>query len=127
MKLSGRSKENRAGIDERLIEISDMAIQITKIDFGIPSTGGFRTAEKQNELFADGKSKADGYNKKSYHQTGKALDFYAYVDGRASWEHHHLTYVATAFLQSASILGYKLEWGGNFRSFLDMPHVQIKD
>ena len=103
-----------------------MAIQITKIDIGIPSTCGFRTAEKQNELFTDGKSKADGYNKKSYHQTGKALDFYAYVDGRASWEPHHLTYVATAFLQSASILGYKLEWGGLW-NYLDMPHVQIKD
>lgn len=124
-KLSDKSKQRREGIDPRLIEISDLAIQISVIDFGIPADGGLRLAERQNELFEDGKSKADGYEKLSEHQSGNALDFYAYIDGAASWEPEHLAMVAAAFLQAAAMLGYKLKWGGLWKSFKDMPHVQL--
>lgn len=124
-KFSERSKQNMAGVDPRLIRIAEMAIEITRVDFGIPSDGGIRTAARQNELFKAGKSKLDGYNKKSEHQSGKALDFYAFVNGKASWEKEHLSQVAAAFLQSASMLGIKLNWGGLWKSFVDMPHVQL--
>lgn len=123
--FSERSLERMEGVDPRLKEIAKHAITISKIDFGIPQDGGLRTAERQAELFADGKSKADGVKKKSRHQSGMALDVYAYVEGKASWEKEHLAMVAAAMLQSASILGYKLEWGGLWRSFVDMPHFQI--
>ena len=131
-RLSKRSKQRRDGIDPRLIEISDLAIKITKIDFGIPTDGGVRKTSRQNVLFKAGKSKADGYLKLSKHQPaddgyGKALDFYAYVDGKASWNHYHLAMVATAFLQAASMLGYSLKWGGLWKSFIDMPHVELGD
>ena len=124
-KLSDKSKQRRAGVDPRLIEISDLAIQISVIDFGIPGDGGLRLAERQNELFKNGKSKADGYDKLSEHQSGNALDFYAYVDGAASWKPEHLAIVAAAFLQASAMLGYKLKWGGLWKSFKDMPHVQL--
>lgn len=135
-KLSDKSKQRREGIDRRLIEISDLAIQITKIDFGVPADGGIRTAERQFELFQKKVSKVDGYDKKSYHQTGKALDFYAYIFGRASWEPEHLAMVAVAHLQAASMLGYKIEWGGLWSSKKeingipygwDMAHIQLVD
>lgn len=125
--LSEKSKRRREGADPRLIEISDLAIQITVVDFGHPADAGKRTAERQNELYLDGKSKADGYNKLSRHQSGKALDFYAFVDGKASWDTEHLAMVAAAFLQAASILGYKLRWGGLWKSFKDYPHVELMD
>lgn len=114
-----------ARVDLRLIEIARRAITISKIDFGIPSTGGFRTAEQQNKLFKDGKSKADGYIKLSNHQIGAALDFYAYVDGKASWAPEHLAQIAAAFLQAAIDLRYTIHWGGLFRSFTDMPHIEL--
>lgn len=142
-KLSNKSKQRREGVDPRLIKICDLAIQISVIDFGIPGDGGRRMAERQNELFKDGKSKADGYKNLSNHQPaddgyGKALDFYAYVDGAASWDHAHLAMVAVAFFQAASKLGYKIEWGGLWKrkkpKFVngipygwDMPHIQIID
>lgn len=125
--LSKKSKQRREGVDPRLIEISDLAIQITVIDFGHPADAGKRTAERQNELYLDGKSKADGYDKLSRHQSGKALDFYAFVDGKDSWDTEHLAMVAAAFLQAASILGYKLKWGGLWKSFKDYPHVELVD
>tara|TARA_R110000851_G_scaffold265570_6_gene418084 strand:- start:2847 stop:3233 length:387 start_codon:yes stop_codon:yes gene_type:complete len=126
-KLSRRSKANRAGVDQKLIDICDRALAISTIDFGIPSSGGIRTAAEQLALFKDSKSLCDGVDKKSKHQSGRALDFYAYVDGMASWDEAHLTTVAAAFLQAASELGYQLKWGGHWTSFRDMPHVQLYD
>ena len=134
--LSNNSKNNRVGVDPRLIEISDLAIQISLIDFGHGRDAGLRPDERQNELFEAGKSKADGYIKRGKHQAaddglGKALDFYAFIDGKASWEREHLAMVACAFLQAASILGYKIKWGGLWKSEAhdfygwDMPHFQL--
>lgn len=129
-KLSTKSKQHREGIDPSLIEISDLAIQLTLVDFGHPASGGFRTETEQRELYTAGSSKCDGLVKKSYHQTGRALDFYAYVDGAASWKEDHLAMVACAFLQAASILGYSVEWGGlwkgNHKFYgWDMAHIQL--
>ena len=125
--LSEKSKANMCCVDERLIRIAHRAIQITKIDFGIPNTGGIRSDKAQNKLFKEGRSKADGYQKRSKHQEGKALDFYAWVDGAVSWEKEHLAQVAAAFLQAANDLDIKIRWGGLFKSFTDMPHIELVD
>ena len=126
-KLGKNSTNNLAGVDGRLIAIADLAIELTNIDFGVPSTGGLRTEADQAKLFADGVSKADGVNNKSYHQSGKAMDVYAYVDGKASWDKLHLAVIASAMLQASAQLGYKLKWGGLWKSWQDYPHFEIKD
>ncbi len=142
-KLSRKSKHNRdvvgGGVDSKLAEISDLAITICPIDFGHGGTSGKRTAEAQNELYKSGVSpNCDGYKVLSRHQSGQALDFYAYVDGKASWDRTHLTIIAASLLQAASILGYKLSWGGFWQSKdlryyngipygWDCPHVELID
>lgn len=131
-KFSQRSKDRMKGVDPRLIEIAELALNISIIDFGIPNYGGARTKEEQYDLFVSGKSKADGITKFSMHQPDKsgfsrALDVYAYVDNKASWETEHLSLVACAMLQAASLLGHKLQWGGLWTSFKDMPHFQLKE
>jgi peptidoglycan L-alanyl-D-glutamate endopeptidase CwlK len=125
--LSNNSIMNLSGVDDRLIDIADVAIKLSPIDFGIPSTGGLRTQQDQAKLFTDGVSKCDGVNNKSNHQSGKALDVYAYVDGKASWNKSHLTTIATAMLQASAQLGYELKWGGLWKSWQDYPHFEIKD
>jgi peptidoglycan L-alanyl-D-glutamate endopeptidase CwlK len=131
--LSSSSKKNRHGVDERLIRISDRAIEITLIDFGHGRDAGKRLASRQNELFRDGASECDGYIDESFHQTGLALDFYAFINGKASWEREHLAMVACAFLQAASELGIKIKWGGLWKSKShpfygwDMPHIQLDE
>jgi peptidoglycan L-alanyl-D-glutamate endopeptidase CwlK len=120
-KLGKNSINNLAGVDGRLIAIADLAIELTNIDFGL------RTEADQAKLFADGVSKADGVNNKSYHQSGKAMDVYAYVDGKASWDKLHLAVIASAMLQASAQLGYKLKWGGLWKSWQDYPHFEIKD
>jgi peptidoglycan L-alanyl-D-glutamate endopeptidase CwlK len=122
--LGKRSRERLQGIDSDLIEVVELALTISKIDFGIPEFGGLRTEEDQRGLYTAGASKCDGIVNKSYHQTGRAFDIYAYVDGKASWDKHHLTACAAAILQAAIILGVPLEWGGNWKTFVDMPHFQ---
>jgi peptidoglycan L-alanyl-D-glutamate endopeptidase CwlK len=125
--LGKNSINNMVGIDDRLIDIAELAITLSPIDFGIPSTGGLRSTEDQAALYTSGKSKCDGRTNKSYHQTGKAIDVYGYVDGKASWEALHLTTIATAMLQASAQLGYELKWGGLWKSWQDMPHFELRD
>ncbi len=57
--LGKNSVINMAGIDSRLMDIVEVAIKLSNIDFGIPSSGGLRTTEDQAALFTAGKSKCD--------------------------------------------------------------------
>ncbi len=131
--LSESSKRNRSGVDVRLIKISDRAIEISLIDFGHGRDSGVRPPSRQNELFKAEKSKCDGYIKTSRHQFGRALDFYAFINGKASWQRDHLAMVACAFLQAASELGINIKWGGLWRSKShpfygwDMPHIELDE
>ena len=106
-------------------------------DFGIPSTGGKRTPAEQKELFDKGWSKLDGYEKKSYHQTGMAIDIFLWCD-----EHNGICYkckdkykeiagvVKEQFnqMKEENIIPNtaKLTWGGDWKTFIDLPHFQIK-
>lgn len=125
-KLSERSASRLVGVKTDLIEVIELALTITNIDFGIPEFGGFRTSEQQNSLFLKKASQLDGYKNKSYHQTGNAFDVFAYVDGKASWNEKHLTHVAAAILQAASHEGVPLNWGGFWTGFKDMPHFEYR-
>jgi hypothetical protein len=124
-KFSQRSLDRMVGVDQRLVDVAARALEISPIDFGIPQDGGIRTDDRQFELYSMGKSKADGYTKKSRHQSGDALDVYAYVDGKASWKKEHLAIIAAAMLQAAIESGVKVKWGGHFKSFYDAPHFEL--
>jgi peptidoglycan L-alanyl-D-glutamate endopeptidase CwlK len=124
-KLSTRSLDHMFGVDAKLIRLAHRAIETTKIDFGIPDSGGVRSDKVQYGLYAKGASKCDGKRNRSKHQDGIALDFYAYVNGAASWDEGDLAQVAAAFLQASIELNYPIQWGGLFRSFIDQPHIEL--
>lgn len=125
-KMSQRSLKRLEGIEPILIEIVKAAITNSPYDFGIPAFGGLRTAEEQNGLFMKRVSNCDGFKNKSYHQTGKAFDIYAYVDRKASWNKKHLTKIARHIQKVAKEeFNINLKWGGDWRNFKDMPHFQI--
>ena len=138
-RFSSKSIERMKGVHPDLIVIFNEAIKNSPIDFGVPASGGVRTAAEQLNLFNDGKSKCDGTKKKSRHQMkedgfGHALDFYAYVNGKASWEKNHLAMVAGVIMATAERLKKEgkvtgsLYWGGQFGSAdfngWDMPHFE---
>jgi peptidoglycan L-alanyl-D-glutamate endopeptidase CwlK len=125
-KLSKRSYQRLNGVDAILIAIVTEAVKESPYDFGIPRDGGLRTAERQKELYDKRVSRADGTVNKSYHQTGKAFDIYAYVDGKASWDKSQLKAIAEHIMEVAkNEFNINLTWGGNWKSFQDMPHFQI--
>jgi peptidoglycan L-alanyl-D-glutamate endopeptidase CwlK len=132
-KFSSSSEKNMKGVDSRLIEIAHEALCNSPIDFGVPQFGGLRTSKDQQELFnrVPKVTNADGVKIKSYHQSGKALDIYAFVNGKASWDELHLALIAGVVLSTANRLGYKVTWGGTFGSKefkgWDKPHFQIED
>lgn len=133
-KLSDTSRKRLEGIKPILITIIEDAIKTSPIDFGIPQDGGLRSAARQNSMYAQGRTdmskpkitNADGYKKISRHQSGEAFDIYAYVDGKASWNINHLTTIARHIQKVAKTHGIDLEWGGDWISFKDYPHFQIR-
>lgn len=84
-KLGKSSLINIEGIHPYLKMIVKKAIGISVVDFGIIGNGGYRTVEMQKEIYRRGNSKCDGVLKKSYHQSGKAVDLVPYIDGKYTW------------------------------------------
>ena len=133
--LSKRSLERLEGIEDVLLYIIRLGITDSPHDFGIPQLGGLRTAEDQNKLYQQGRelpgsivTNVDGYDKKSYHQTGKAFDIYIYdhETKRASWDKKKLEEVARHLQTIAKDrFNLVLNWGGDWKSFKDYPHFQI--
>lgn len=90
---------------------------------------GFRTAEYQNSLYRQGRTKpgkkvtnCDGYLKKSPHQYGLAVDFwpfYGFIMSRSIPE-KHWEYLGHLYRK------YDLDWGGDWESFKDRPHGEWK-
>ena len=137
-RLSKRSISRLAGINHKLLNIVEEAIKDSPYDFGIPQHGGLRTAEDQYGLYLRKVSKCDGYNKKSYHQSGNAFDIYLYIDGRASWDADKLEEVAkhiqkVAYDNFSTILRWGGDWDGDGirvdkdkdESFFDGAHFEI--
>ena len=83
----GQKSLNRMkGVDERLVRVLFRAIRIASrkmdgVDLSIPQLGGLRTADQQNKLFENKLSRCDGYDLKSYHQSGRAVDVIPYIKG----------------------------------------------
>jgi|CoawatStandDraft_6_1074263.scaffolds.fasta_scaffold88324_2 peptidoglycan L-alanyl-D-glutamate endopeptidase CwlK len=128
------SLKHQEGLNPDLKLILKRALEISVFDFGVPQTGGARSAETQNRLYLDGKSQLDGLNHLSNHQSGNAVDVFA-IDpetGKASWDHEMLAVIAAAMLQAASELETApLRWGGLWGhygrngAFCDRPHFEL--
>jgi peptidoglycan L-alanyl-D-glutamate endopeptidase CwlK len=109
-------------------------INYTPIDFTILSNGGYRTAKLQNKQFKKGVSECDGYNIKSYHQSGLAVDLVPWVKGKATWDREHVQRLAGAFYVYLKLKGIKFVNGGDWNDdgclvgdSWDGCHFEIKD
>ena len=123
---------------EEAIEIASTRITHCP-DFGISC--GLRTAEEQWALYMQGRTASpsgyqitdpkkvvtncDGIEFESNHQSGNAVDFFAYIDGKANYEPSNLALIATCFFGAAEELDLKIRWGGNFFNRQDGPHIEI--
>lgn len=134
--LSNRSKKRLEGVLPVLVSVFAEGIKTCPYDFGIPATGGLRTDQDQIDMYAIGrtvqkhrkpvtwtlnsnhKAKADGF--------GHAIDLYAYVNGKASWNMKYLRPIANHLKKFAKEkYGIDLEWGYDLWK-KDGAHFQVK-
>ena len=76
-----------------------------------------RTEAEQRANVASGASQT----MKSYHLVGQALDFVPVKNGKAIWNGYESADIKKA-IKEAKRLGF--EWGGDWRGFVDKPHLQ---
>jgi len=116
--------------DGRAILHKAMSYQV--MDFGLPRDSGGRTQERQNQLYAQGRTapgKIITWTKNSRHIIipelgyGFAFDVVPYIRGRYLWEEMHCAILATLIFKAASELNLTIEWGYHLWR-KDMPHFQ---
>jgi len=136
-KLSQRSRQRLEGVHPSLIALIEYSIIDSPFDFGIPRDGGARTQERQDELYAQGRTKdlhktkvtwtrnskhlikSDGY--------GHAFDLYAYVNRKASWSSKHIDPIGKHILKCAKELDIDIQWGVVIDGVhKDKGHFQLK-
>lgn len=121
-KFGKRSLDNLATVKPDLQKLAHLALKKSPIDFTV--TEGIRTVERQRQLVKSGASKTMN----SYHLTGDAIDFYPYYDGKlhVNAPLSKFKEIADAFKVAAKELGMTITWGGDWKSFIDGPHIQIE-
>ena len=140
-----RSTEQLKTCHEDLQKILELAIQSSKVDFGISE--GHRTVLRQYELFLMGRSKIDGVTRKGKHNKvpSMAADIFIYhpdtkTRRQLAYDISHLCYVAGVIDSCAKELleqgeiSHAIRWGGNWDSdgiiaidqtFDDYPHFEL--
>jgi peptidoglycan L-alanyl-D-glutamate endopeptidase CwlK len=126
-KLSDRSLERAKDVNPKLINLILLAIRRTPIDFGVAWMGGKRTAEEQNQLFKEGYSQCDGYEKLSKHQSGDAIDLNIFVGSKLVENKEMLCVVAGVMFSCANELGIKIIWGRDWNSNGDLRDNKFND
>lgn len=141
-RFSQRSLQSLKGVHPFMIHVMCEAIRDTPVDFTI--TSGLRTTAEQKALYAQGRTKpgskvtnADGVKNLSNHQDeadglkdgyGAAVDLYPYVNGGVDVHDrgNHFPKIAAHIKATAKRLGYTVVWGGDWKSFVDKPHFELK-
>ena len=104
-KLSNRSKGRLEGVNPKLVQVVNKAIELTKVDFGV--TYGLRTLEEQQKLFDSGRSQT----MKSKHLDGRAVDLVAYFGSDISWELNVYDEICDAMAEAARRNSVAIKWG----------------
>jgi len=121
MTLNVRSEKNLVGVDPRLVQVVHLAAKNSELDFIV--TEGLRTKERQAALLKAGASRTMN----SKHLTGRAVDLAAVVDGEVRWDWPLYHKLAKTMKDAANALGVQIVWGGDWRTFKDGPHFELKD
>jgi len=116
--FSERSKQHLEEIHIELYEVVFLARLLSEVPFEI--TDGLRTIEEQRDYFNNGFSKT----MRSKHLDGLAVDV---VPTPVSWEPEAFLPIAEAMKQAADILDTPIVWGGDWRTFKDYPHFELKE
>ena len=121
-----RREERLAGVDPRLQAVVRRAAATYPHDIIVLE--GVRSLERQQQLVKQGASKTLD----SKHLRGKAVDVAPVLDTdgdgdvEASWHWPHYDQLAPHMKAAALELGVNLQWGGDWRTFKDGPHWELR-
>jgi peptidoglycan L-alanyl-D-glutamate endopeptidase CwlK len=108
--FSQSSLNKLSTVNPSLQLLAKEVIKISPIDFAI--TSGIRTKEEQIKLFKEGKSKCDGINNISKHQTGDAMDICPCLNGKLDYTaENDLYFIIGLFYAEAKEMGLKIRVG----------------
>ena len=125
-------KKSQERLETCHADLQKILNEIIKIyDFTILE--GKRTLEQQQKYFKEGKSKLDGINKKSKHQSkpSLAVDIAPFP---IDWnDTKRFYFLAGLVIAKANELGIKIRWGGSWNGsfdfkqnkFNDLPHFEL--
>lgn len=126
-RFSERSLKALNGVHPDLVAVVHRALELSTVDFTVVE--GLRSLERQKQYYSQGASRT----MKSYHLMqstgyGHAVDLYPYFDGsvQVSAVDKYWKAIATAMKAAAAELSVRITWGGDWSSFVDMPHFQIE-
>jgi peptidoglycan L-alanyl-D-glutamate endopeptidase CwlK len=123
-RFSKRSYRNLQNVRPELVAVATLALnhlgRTGGPDFVI--TDGARNLDEQRRLVEQGKSQT----MESRHLTGHAIDVAAFTpEYEVTWEAEPYETIAAAFKRAGEQLGIDIEWGGDWTSFVDMPHFAL--
>jgi peptidoglycan L-alanyl-D-glutamate endopeptidase CwlK len=119
-KFSKRSLAALKGIHPDLRKVVNLALELSTVDFIV--TEGLRSLDRQKHLVAQGASRT----LKSRHLTGHAVDVVATLSpGTVSYKVADMRAISRAFKAAAKQLGIPIEWGGDWKTFVDTPHYEL--
>lgn len=134
-RLSQKSRARLSGVHPDLVRVVERAIEVTSMDFMVIE--GVRTLEKQREYFRAGKSRTMNSRhlpraaKGQAHPVSHAVDLTPMLDLDGdgvldvSWRPRDFKPIAIAMKEAAAKLGVPIVWGGDWKSFVDMPHFEL--
>jgi hypothetical protein len=102
--------------------IADLAAQGTVVEV----VQGLRTFAEQDDLYAKGRTKpgaivTQARGGESNHNYGLAVDLCPFTTDKPDWNAPMAVWAAIG----AAAASHGLEWGGQWKKFLDKPHVQL--
>lgn len=134
-KIVDRSAKAFSNLHPHVRERSELFVRLASSCLGLEVrlTSGYRSKKEQNELYAQGRSKpgqvvTNAKAGQSYHNYGLAVDFVIIHKNQADYDltaDHNRS--GEPDWQELGELGKALgfEWGGDWRSFPDYPHLQM--
>jgi len=120
-KFSNRSKERLATAEQPLQDLFNKVIQY--VDCTILE--GHRGADRQNQLYQEGKTKVRFPNSKHNSTPSRAVDVVPYP---IDWGDIERFNCFANFVKGVAVgMDIKIKWGGDFKGFYDAPHYQLED
>ena len=116
--MASFGETSRGRLDTVDLKLQRLFEEVVK-DFDCTILEGLRTMERQQELFADGKS----HTLNSKHLSGKAVDVTPWP---IDWEDRQRQFEFAAHVYDIAMkMGIRVRWGGMFRGFYDSPHWEL--